>query len=404
MKPCHSLSLAALACFALSATSRAATIDVNSTADLPDADLLDGVCDADLVLAGEQRTLRAAIMHANATLGPDTINLPAGTYRLRIKGAKEDQCATGDLDILDDLTITGAGAASTKVDGRKAKDRVFDVDPFVAVTISGVTITKGKAPGGSETGGGGIRNFGSLTLHDAVISKCSSKDDAGGLDQQQGSSTIANVLFATNKAKDDGGAIDVDGGTMDISACTFKKNRTKNEGGALETSGNVVNLVNCTFSGNRAKDEGGALCVEDGGTLTLMCCTLTKNRAKKAWGISASDDYYGPNTVTAQNTIFANSKKKECTGTLTSNGGNLDMGTKCGFGAGDLSNTNPELRPLANNGGPTPTHALKPSSPAIDSGNDAGCPTADQRGLARVDIAGTGTALADVGAYEFQGP
>ncbi|MBI4880724.1 MAG: hypothetical protein HY812_13855 [Planctomycetes bacterium] len=403
MKTRHCLPLAAAFSLALSAACGAATIDVNSTADQPDADLLDGICDADLVQAGEQRTLRAAVQHSNATSEDDVIRLPIGTCRLTIKGAAEDQCATGDLDILDDVLIMGlAGVSGTTVDGRKAKDRVFDVHPGVHAVIMEMTIRKGRAPKGQ--GGGGIRNGGDLELHNLVITKCSSKDDAGALDQQQGTSTIEGVLFAMNKAKDDGGAIDVDGGTMDISTSTFKKNRTKNEGGALENSGNVVDVVNCTFSGNRAKDEGGALCVEDGGTLTLMNCTLTKNRAKKAWGISASDDYYGTNTVTTQNTIFADSKKKEITGTLTSAGGNLDIGTKCGFAAGDLSSTDPELRPLANNGGPTPTHALKPTSPAIDAGNDTGCPTADQRGLARVDIAGTGTALADTGAFEFQGP
>ena len=61
------------------------------------------------------------------------------------------------------------------------------------------------------------------------------------------------------------------------------------------------------------------------------------------------------------------------------------------------------LSPLADNGGPTLTHELQLGSPAIDTGNPAGCLdaagtalTVDQRGLARPVNA------CDIGAYEVQ--
>jgi hypothetical protein len=56
------------------------------------------------------------------------------------------------------------------------------------------------------------------------------------------------------------------------------------------------------------------------------------------------------------------------------------------------------LGPLADNGGPTQTHALLPSSPAIDAGDNNGCPPTDQRGVARP----SGLAC-DIGAYEVEG-
>ena len=65
------------------------------------------------------------------------------------------------------------------------------------------------------------------------------------------------------------------------------------------------------------------------------------------------------------------------------------------------------LGPLANNGGPTQTHALVVGSPAIDAGNPNGCldnagmllPT-DQRGFARhVDANNDGTVRCDIRAY-----
>src|SRR5207249_5278285 len=71
-------------------------------------------------------SLREAVLAANASVGvADTINLPAGIYTLTRVGAGEDGAGLGDLDLRDDLTIQGAGAAVTIVDGN-ASDRVFD--------------------------------------------------------------------------------------------------------------------------------------------------------------------------------------------------------------------------------------------------------------------------------------
>ena len=85
---------------------KAATFTVNSTGDATDANPGDGV--AETAPDNGVCTLRAAIQEANALAGADTINLPAGTYTLSIAGANEDAAATGDLDITDNLTITGA--------------------------------------------------------------------------------------------------------------------------------------------------------------------------------------------------------------------------------------------------------------------------------------------------------
>ena len=77
-------------------------------------------------------------------------------------------------------------------------------------------------------------------------------------------------------------------------------------------------------------------------------------------------------------------------------GNNLDSGSTCGLNAtGDLTNTNPLLGPLQDNGGPTPTHALLPGSPAINAGTNRGCPPTDQRGVPRPQ-----GPLCDIGAFE----
>lgn len=76
-------------------------------------------------------SLRGAIVAANA--GADTITVPASAtpYTLSRAGSGEDAASTGDLDITDELTITGAGARTTSVAGGAAPfdDRVFENRP-----------------------------------------------------------------------------------------------------------------------------------------------------------------------------------------------------------------------------------------------------------------------------------
>lgn len=112
-------------------------------------------------------------------------------------------------------------------------------------------------------------------------------------------------------------------------------------------------------------------------------------------------------------TIVADNANASCfnEGARHSAGHNLDGGDTCGFGStGDLTDTNPQLGPLQDNGGlptslgQTPwTHALHGGGPAIDAGPEVGCPATDQRGIARpMDGDFDDTARCDVGAYEFE--
>jgi CSLREA domain-containing protein len=136
------VALCIVAGLAAPARAAASVYAVNSTADAADATPGDGEC-AD---AGGNCTLRAAVQEANAPhpndpTGPDEITIPPGTYTLKIGGANEDASAKeSDLDITDNVKITGAGKDSTTIDGDKAY-RVFE-NIWKTVEISGLTLRR----------------------------------------------------------------------------------------------------------------------------------------------------------------------------------------------------------------------------------------------------------------------
>ena len=179
-----------------------ATFMVNSTADADDINRGDGTCETGP--GNDICTLRAAIREANALAGADTITLPAGRDTLTLVG-EDSTGAAGDLDITGDLTITGAGSGTTIIDANSAvtNDRAIDI-PFAfiprVVSISGVTIRNGKA-----SFGGGLRNYGSLTISSSIFSSNEASSSAaeflmGGAIYNDGWLSISDSTFSLNKA------------------------------------------------------------------------------------------------------------------------------------------------------------------------------------------------------------
>lgn len=368
-----------------------ANFNVDSTADTPDDNPGNGLC-AD---ASDRCTLRAAIQEANALSGSDSVLLRAATYTL--SGAPGDDLAlSGDLDITEDVTITGTGTANTVIDGG-AVDRVFDIDPpgnGVAVTISDLTIRNGNVSGES---GGAIRNNGTLSLDNVTLSANVSGINGGAL-LNLDTLVLTNSTVSGNDASGNGGGIfNGSGNSLTVTASTVNGNSatgTDNDGGGIFNAGSAT-LTNSTITNNDANDAGGGILNATGATVTLDSNTISNNTAtvNNGGGISNSGN------ATLTHTIVANNTGDNCsgTGTLISGGNNLDSGNSCGFGAGDISGQNPLLDALANNGGPTQTRALLAGSPAIDAGSiPPACQTTDQRGVTRP----SGPAC-DIGAFEF---
>lgn len=382
----------------VTAPASAVVFTVDTTDDDVDA-AIDGAC-AD---AAGRCTLRAAIQEANATpLDPDDIVVPAGTYKLTRVGAFEDAAATGDLDVTGPVTIQGAAAETTILQGKK--DRVFDVSG-AGVFLQGLTVTKGKAPKSdddAESAGGGIRNTGSLEITGCVLTRNQAFDDSGAITNDAGTLVLTDVTLSSNKARDDAGALDNDGGTITLTDVTFAKNKAKDEAGAFESEeAGTITGVNVTVSGNKAREAGGVN-AEQGGIVDLTNATITGNKSKLGGGgVQVEDD---GSSLFLTNSIVAANKKLNCSGPVSSEGGNLDSGASCGFAPPDDQSGVADVgldKKLADNGGPTPTHALLPGSPAIDFGDDLACPAQDQRGVGRFDDPAVNDGICDSGAFEL---
>src|SRR5262249_1701893 len=155
-------------------------------------------------------------------------------------------------------------------------------------------------------------------------------------------------------------------GTLMVSNSTLSGNGGGNRGGGIWNSGTAT-VSNSTLSGNIANcDDFSGGGIENSGTLMVSNSTLFGNFA-----IFGSGGIYNvTGTLDLRNTILAGNLvggfgAPDLLGPLTSSGYNLIGNTSGGSGYAptDLLNVNPLLGPLANNGGPTLTHALLPGSP-----------------------------------------
>jgi hypothetical protein len=272
------------------------------------------------------------------------------------------------------IRIEGPGANSLTVHGGGHVFVVGSLGSSPSVVLSGLTITGGVG------NGGGIFNFGTLTLNNATISGNVAGDPTDGGGTGPGIWNYVNASLTLNNCTISGNSA--------IGNLSYAASR----GGGIANYGTLT-LNNSTVSGNAATQGSGGG-VYNIGTLTLNNSTVRSNSATAAGG--GIDNH---STLNARNTIVAGNTGTDLSGNLTSQGHNL-FGTTSGsgFDPTDQVNVNPVLGPLQDNGGPTPTMAPLPGSPAIDRipgmpGVDF--PPTDQRGISRPQ-----GILADIGAVE----
>ncbi len=289
--------------FLCSAQTQAQDFIVTTTRDAVDVNLTDGLCETNI--PGEC-SLRAAIQQSNELPGLDRITLPPGVFKLTVTGADEDKAATGDLDILDSLEISGAGIDKTVIDGIQS-DRVIDVVSIASnIVIQDLTITGGNVAG---LGGGGIvfsgralstsnsmnptllrnlkifnnkavgTNGGGINSHirlplilDNVELSQNQASSGGGLYSSQAAVWIKHSKVLNNTASSYGGGIDSEKGVYLLDSLVNNNSSTSSGGGvnAIDFAviqGAQINANKAGIAGNTAsgRGSGGGINLNDVG-------------------------------------------------------------------------------------------------------------------------------------------
>ena len=352
----------------------AADLVVSTDTDVVDNDFSSG-----------EFSLREAILVANSRVGEDTV-----TFSPELAGSTIT-LTQGELELRSSLAIEGLGADELTISGGGAS-RVFAElgNGQRTITMSDLTIADGKATAGSGGGGAFFSNGGDITFQRVVMTN---NDTTGG----------------------NGSAIVMAFGTLEIIDSAVVNNRGTGVG-TLRLQDNTTTITNTTISGNATRGISLFNPSANPDRLSLANVTIADNSNEGievvAFASTTMLEYQ--NTLLANNggqgSIDARGNENGLPGlAIVSLGHNLLDDTPAGDAAhdaavGDLRDTDAMLAPLADNGGPTPTHALLEGSPAINAGNNAlaidadGNPlTFDQRGEAFDRIVGSHV---DVGAFE----
>jgi hypothetical protein len=332
-------------------------------------------------------TLRQAIYDANHTAGADVIQFDAGlsgTINLSIV----DDTSTGFSSLLvsSPITIQGNTPGITIARSTTAAEmRLIHVNSTGDLTLKSISIT-----------GGVVRGTNGVTISDA------GGEGRGGAIYNEGHlSVVASTIYANTAFGGNGGMF---GGAG------------SGRGGAIYSDGGTVTITNATLSGDVVQSGtgskgtssfGGGIFIRNG-SLGIYNSTLTNNTASTGRGVyilaqngAASADIWS--SIIAQNDAPIQARDFlpgiDVGGTLTVTGGNNLIRTQGDYQFITVSTDDPMLAPLANNGGPTMTHALLTGSPAINLGSNPQSLAGDQRGGIYARVAG-GTA--DIGAFESQ--
>jgi predicted outer membrane repeat protein len=287
--------------------------------------------------AGEQAQLRG-------TLGNnDTIQfaVPSGPQTITL--------TSGALSILRPIAITGPGPTLLTVSGNNS-DRVFVVgqiwspNPSLVVSMSGLTIAGGSATTASNNYGGGLLNFGTLTVSNTVFSANAAGSSGGGGMYNVGSLTLNNDTFTGNSVTSGGagaGVNNIGSGTLQVNGCIFSGNSAVagGSGAGIANSGHAA-VTGSTFTGGSAASNGGAIFNSVEGTLTVGGSAFTSNSAASDGGAIDND---GTLTVTASlfasNTSASEGGGIDSSGTIVGVSNSTFSGNVAGSRGGGISST-----------------------------------------------------------------
>jgi CSLREA domain-containing protein len=342
--------------------------------------------------------------------------------------------ADGGKLALSDTTIEGNGGIGIVVTGTTTiENSTIRGNRGMGIVVSGTTsITDSFI---TDNAGGISATGGVVTINNSSISDNVSNGSVGGIQTTGSFVTIQSSTIDGNSNAQNGGGIAVAGGSLSVSTSTIRDNTTLGSGGgvfansfiAVDSStinGNsagvagggissslATRISSSTISGNSA-NRGGGVNVADG-QLTIDHSTITANTAADGQGSGIASQANALTHAVITYSIVAGNTRSDLDfvagliNSFQSQDYNV-VGTGSGAVAftqpGDQSGVlDPLLAPLADNGGPTMTHALLQGSPAINRGSlnalFEGTPLFDQRGQPFSRIFG---GRIDIGAFELQ--
>jgi hypothetical protein len=277
-------------------------------------------------------------------------------------------------------------------------------DEGISASGADVDVVDSQVTG--QTGHGIGFYHASGTVEHSVISGV----DGAGLDVDFGH---ADVVASTITGNAHHGIVAGYYGGVTLERSTVSGNSAVAGAGLVVTGYGSATVRNSTISDNTASSSdthagvGGGIWAGADARVEIEASTLTDNTADQGGGIylhQPGPDYTDP--ITVKSSIVAGNQAgtdADCAAVEdypggpaqpVSEGGNVFGPDSCGTtGPGDVLTGDPKLGPLADNGGPTLTHALLPGSPAVGNGLDIGLAT-DQRGVARSNP--------DSGSFELQ--
>ena len=318
------------------------------------------------------------------------------------------------------LSLTNSAVSNCAVSGRYAFGGAINALADVTLTNSQVTGSRaiasttsaGPSTGnGSKLGaiGGGIYSYGTATIVNSTISGNEAMPGTNGSGGQYGYFSGGGLTigyFAGYYGKPQ---------TSLINGSTISGNTMFSFGGGVTGNGKLT-VSNSTISGNRSGGAGAINGYRAG--LYLQNSTIAFNTAYNTGGVYAPGANFGPfssdSTIMASNVALtpvhaADLASYESLSALGDNNLIVSSDSTVTFTNPQLS-ADPKLLPLADNGGPTRTHALPGDSPAIATGNNVAGLATDQRGPGFPRSIGGAT---DIGAFErgdgifadgFEGP
>jgi hypothetical protein len=300
------------------------------------------------------------------------VKLRHATYRLTVIDNTTAFGSNALPAVLGRVTLLGNGATIERP-AVAPKMRLLQIDKSGNLTIENARLTGGL----STSRGGGLLNFGSLTLQQSVV-RGNAARAGGGIDNIH-ALTLDRTTVTGNHTPGNGGGI-LNHGRLQFDNSTLSGN-SAGSGGAIATTGGAVDLTNATLAGDRVTRRGKELVVAAG-------------------SIQFVNTIVG-SAVGQKNCLFS------AAATHTDRGHNLDAGATCGFRKAlhSLTGVSPRIKALGNYGGPTPTMQLKATSPAIGNASRTVCHASpinnvDQRGYRRTSQAHPSC---DIGAFEHQG-